>query len=77
MSRDFPDEIPIIARARSARAREELKYAHLARRETDTVRANREYFAAYAASIEPDPVPAPSGARLELAPRYADRRPER
>ena len=55
---------------RSALEREELKYAHLARRETDAVRRNREWLEAYVADTEPDVPPAPTGPCLELAPRY-------
>ena len=54
----------------SAVEREELKYAHLARRQTDSARRNRAHFEAYAAAIEPDPVDRPTGPRLELASRY-------
>ncbi len=55
---------------RSALEREELKYAHLARRETDAVRRRREWFEAYVAGIEPEVAPAPTGPCVELAPRY-------
>lgn len=59
----------------SAVQREELKYAHLARRQTDAVRRNRAYLEAYAAGIEPDPVDRPTGPRLELASRYRTGQP--
>ena len=54
----------------SARIREELKYAHLARRETEAVRRNRDCLEAYVACIEPDRFLEPTGPCLAIAPCY-------
>jgi hypothetical protein len=58
----------------AARQREELKYAHLSRRETPAIRENRRQLAEHIASIKPEPVPEPTGERLETVYR---RRPKR
>ena len=56
--------------ALSARERVELKYAHLARRETEAVRRNRDCLEAYVAGIEPDRLLEPTGPCPTIAPRY-------
>lgn len=49
---ETPRPGPLMPQPVSALAREELKYAHLSRRETEAIRANRAYLAAHIAAIQ-------------------------
>jgi hypothetical protein len=68
-----PGGTPAISNPVAALRREELKYAHLNQRETPAIRENRRQLAKHIAVIEPEPVPEPTGERLETVYR---RRPK-
>jgi hypothetical protein len=62
----------------AALRREELKYAHLSRRDSEIRRANREALSKHIAEIQDavQPVHPSTGSKLEIAERYRRKRPD-
>ena len=62
----------------AALRREELKYAHLSRRDSEIRRVNREALSEHIAEIQAavQPVPRSTGPRLDIAERYRRKRPD-